>query len=45
MGRELLLRNPDGGGAEEMIDDADVVGEEQAEAKTQQARAGDKTLM
>ena len=33
--RNRLLRDPDWGGAEQMIDDTNLVGEEQAEAETQ----------
>src|ERR1039458_1828241 len=39
------LRNPDGSGAEQMVNDTYLVREEQAKAETQESRAGDEALM
>jgi len=35
--RQCSMWNPDGGGGEEPIDDPDLIGEEQAEAETEQS--------
>ena len=39
------MRNPDGGGVEEAVDDPYLIGEEQPEAETEQSRTDDQPLM
>src|SRR5260370_42043169 len=42
---QCSMRNPDWCSGEEPIDDPDLIGEEQAEAETEQSRAGDEPLV